>query len=522
MLGSLRARLIASYAFVVFVSLFLAGSGFLWLGQQYLLQRETQRLADIVLPLSAHVRYLELMGTPTADIAAFLDDQAQHLNVRLLLVRTADRVVAADTADELQGYSLPPDEDTPPEQAGRLHVGRYQAAGGQVITISVAGALQVGRLNDRLPPRLAPRLAVMVAVPQASLGAAWLALAPRLLIAGILALFASLPVALWLTRSISRPVARITRASEEMARGHYEQTIPVEGRDEIARLASAFNLMAKQVALSHQTLREFLADVSHELRTPLTSIRGFSQAMTDGALRTPADYAEAGQVIHEEAERMSRLVESLLHLSRVESGQFQGEQHPLDLGALVGGCVSRAERRASAADVSLGMEAQPVPTVRGEGHRLEEVVDNLLDNALKHTPPGGRITVRLTADPAQPPVKGSLEPAAPPGVRLIVHNTGSVIPAADQPRVFDRFYRGVGGTHGDGHGLGLAIARQIIEAHRGRISVASTPEAGTEFAVWLPAVVPAPSPNGRAGRGREAAAGAVPVGAAPEAGRGAR
>ncbi|HZR99292.1 MAG TPA: ATP-binding protein [Chloroflexota bacterium] len=501
MLSSLRARLIASYAFVVFISLFLAGSGFLWLGQQYQMQREMQRLADIVLPLSAHVRYLELMGTPTADIAAFLDDQAQHLNVRLLLVRTGDRVVAADTSDELQGYVLPPDEDTPAEQAGRLQVGRYQAAGGQVVTISVAGALQVGRLSDRLPPRFAPRLAVMVAVPQASLAAAWLALAPRLLIAGVLALFASLPVALWLTRSITRPVGRITRASEEMARGHYEQTIPVEGQDEISRLASAFNLMAKQVALSHSTLREFLADVSHELRTPLTSIRGFSQAMTDGALHTPAEYAEAGQVIHEEAERMSRLVESLLHLSRVESGQFGGQHHPLDLAALVAACVGRAERRAAGADVALTIEAQPAPPVLGETHRLEEVVDNLLDNAIKHTPAGGRITVRL-ARGTPPATKGTSDASQPLGARLAVHNTGSLIPAEALPRVFDRFYRGTP-AQGDGHGLGLAIARQIVEAHHGRISVTSTAEHGTEFTVWLPAAPALAAANGHVRRSRE-------------------
>src|SRR5205085_1077267 len=105
----------------------------------------------------------------------------------LLLVRTADRVVAADTSDELQGYTLPPD-DAAASQDGRLRVGRYQASHGQVVTVSMAGALQLGRLYDRLPPGLVPRYVVMVAVPQASLGAAWLALTPRLAIAGILAL----------------------------------------------------------------------------------------------------------------------------------------------------------------------------------------------------------------------------------------------------------------------------------------------------------------------------------------------
>jgi two-component system OmpR family sensor kinase len=504
--GSLGARLIASYAFVVFVSLFLAGTGFLWLGQQHQMQREMERLADIVLPLSAHVRYLELTGTPTADIAAFLDEQAGHLNVRLLLVRTADRVVVADTADELTGYVLPPDDDPGAGQSGRLRVGRYQATHGQVVTISLAGAFQLGRLYDRLPPGLVPRHVVMVAVPQASLAAAWLALAPRLAIAGVLAMIACLPVALWLSRSISRPLARITRASEEMARGHYDQTIPVEGQDEIGRLASAFNLMAKQVALSHRTLREFLADVSHELRTPLTSIRGFAQAMTDGALRTPADYAAAGEVIQEEAERMARLVEDLLYLSRVESGQLVVERHPVDMAALVGACVHRAERRAGAAEVTLLLEAERVPAVLGEAHRLEQVLDNLLDNALKHTPPGGRVTVRLTEAPVVPAVPSGTRrlggapasPATPAGVRLTVHNTGSVIPIEDQPHIFERFYRAQGGAHSEGLGIGLAIARQIVESHGGYIGVTSSPDAGTEFTVWLP-TAPAPS-AGKASR----------------------
>ena len=535
MLGSLSARLISSYAIVVFLSLLLAGTGFLWLGREYQMQREMERLADIVLPLSAHVRYLELMGTPTADIAAFLDDQAQHLGVRLLLVRTADRVVAADTSDELQGYILPPDDDADGSQGGRLRVGRYQAAHGQVVTISVAGALQVGRLNDRLPPGLVPRHAVMVAVPQANLWAAWLPLAPRLLIAGVLALFASLPVALWLSRSISRPLARITRASEAMARGNYDQRIPVEGQDEVARLARAFNLMARQVSRSDRTLREFLADVSHELRTPLTSIRGFSQAMTDGALRTPQDYAEAGEVIHDEADRMARLVEDLLYLSRVESGQLGVERHPVDLAEVVDACVSRAERRASIGDVAVSYEAVGVAPVVGEAHRLEQVIDNLLDNALKHTPPGGRISVRLTPDgPPSPPILGGNRHPSPPafggakttgskagragsaavpGVRLSVHNTGSVIPAEDQPRVFDRFYRAKGGAHSEGLGLGLAIARQIVESHGGRIGVTSSPEAGTEFTVWLPTAVPStPARGSPPPRTGDAAGAGAPLG----------
>jgi signal transduction histidine kinase len=285
-------------------------------------------------------------------------------------------------------------------------------------------------------------------------------------------------VALWFSRSITRPLARIKRASEEMARGHYDQQIPVEREDEIGRLASAFNLMAKQVSLSHRTLREFLADVSHELRTPLTSIRGFSQAMIDDTIHTATDYAEAAQVIHEEASRMARLVEDLLYLSRVESGQFGGEHLPLDLTALVASCAHRAERRAAAEGVDLRLQTDGRLVVRGEAHRLEQVLVNLLDNALKHTPPGGTITVRARRE------------LTGPGIVVAVHNSGSVIPPEAQPRVFDRFYRAPGSSGTDGSGLGLSIARQIVESHDGRITVSSDAAHGTEFRVWLPAAAP--------------------------------
>jgi signal transduction histidine kinase len=500
MLKTLRARLIASYAFVVFISLFLAGSGFLWLAQRYQEQREMERLADIVLPLSVYVRHLELVGAPPSELAGFLDDQAQQLQVRLLLVRNADRLVAADTASELQGFVLPPAGESMPGHAGRLSIGRYQTIDGQFVTISAAGALQISRIADRFPG-ISPRHAVMVAVPQANLAAAWLSLAPRLIIAGLLALFAALPVALWFSRSITRPLARITRASEEMARGHYDQQIAVEREDEIGRLASAFNLMAKQVSLSHRTLREFLADVSHELRTPLTSIRGFSQAMIDDTIRTPADYAEAAQVIHEEASRMARLVEDLLYLSRVESGQFAGEHLPLDLTSLVASCAHRAERRAAAAGVDLRLDAEEALVVQGEGHRLEQVLVNLLDNALKHTPAGGVITVSARRD------------AAGQGIVVAVHNSGSVIPPEAQPRVFDRFYRAPGSSGTEGSGLGLSIARQIVDSHRGRIDVTSDAAHGTEFRVWLPAAAPNTVPV-QAPFGADAAAEPVATGAA--------
>ena len=315
-------------------------------------------------------------------------------------------------------------------------------------------------------------------------------MAPRLTLAALVSLSASIVVAWLLAASIARPLARMTRAAEDMALGRFDHEIEAKGDDEVGRLSAAFNMMMREVARSHRTLRDFVANVSHDLRTPLTSIQGFSQAMVDGALRTPDDYAEAGRVINEEAERMRRLVEDLLELSKIESGQVRLDIEPCELEILAHQAAERAERRAEEQGVGLALAIDEAPLVRADGRWVERAVDNLLDNALKHTPAGGTVTIAT----------GTM--TVPPGARVIspigrrtggfgyiaVHNTGSFIPPGDQPRVFERFYQldKARSTSGGGSGLGLAIAQEIIQAHGGWIHVQSSRAGGTEFAILLP------------------------------------
>jgi two-component system sensor histidine kinase ResE len=259
-----------------------------------------------------------------------------------------------------------------------------------------------------------------------------------------------------------------------MAKGNYDQHIPSYGGEEVGRLAQAFNNMANQVSRSHRTLREFLANVSHELKTPLTSVQGFSQAMIDGALNKPEDYTEAARIINDEALRMRGLVDDLLYLSQVEAGQVVLQEESVNPLDLLRDTSERFRRRAAQAGVSIEIVPGRSPAIRADSRRLEQALANLLDNAVRHTPAGGRITLGSTAS------NGT--------VRLSVQNSGSYIPPDVAPHIFERFYqvdplkaRADGNT-----GLGLAITREIVEAHGGQVDVRSSREAGTEFVISMP------------------------------------
>ena len=486
MFGTLRAQLIAALAFVILLSLALAGTAAVFLLREYQSQLALNRLAELLLPISFQVNVLERAGADPTEIGRFLDDQAEEMRVRLLLVDGQSRVLT-DTKGTLVGQSLPepplppsplpnsPQTRPRPAPPTRSHV---SAPDGQ--RLYFVGPLRnpARPPNERVPQ--APNYAVILAVPEESVAAGWLALAPTLSIAAAISLLVSVGVAIVIARSISGPIAQITQASESMARGDYDQYIDVRRRDEVGKLADSFNTMAREVARTHRTLKDFLINVSHDLRTPLTSIQGFAQAMVDGTIRTPEEYADAAAIIEEEAGRMRRLVGNLLDLSRLESGQIGMQQESIDISALISDVVRRARRLATDNSVEVSLESEPVPELVGDAHWLEEVFVNLLENATKHTPAGGRITVHVDSSPATP--RGS----ALAVVR--VHNTGSYIPPDELPRVFERFYQADRSRSGAGSGLGLAIVSEVVQAHGGHVTVTSDPTSGTAFTVSLPLI----------------------------------
>jgi signal transduction histidine kinase len=477
--SSIGAKLILSHSAVILLSLSLAALTFVYLLQPYQTQQALDRLSALAIPLAAQVRILEVGGSAAPEIAGFLDEQAKDLGVRILLVRQSDQSVAHDTGGALVGYTLVFD--------GARRPGSLVLEG--TADVPGEGSLALVSMRPPPPPPAGPALrrrfgvenrqfTVALAARRSTLAGEWLQLVPRLAVAALVSLFASIAVAFVISRSISRRLAGIARASEAMARGDYGQRAEVRGGDEIGRLASAFNTMANEVAESHQTLRAFLADVSHELRTPLTTVQGFAQAILDGTVRGQQGVEESARVIKEDDERLSRMVEDLLDLSRIQSGQTPMEVRSVNLCDIVSGAVKRARQRAQGRLMRLDLPSEP-QYVMADSHRIEEVLETLLTNAGNHTPSDGQISVTVASRGAE--------------VVARVHNTGSFVREADRERIFQRFARG--GDAG-GNGLGLAIAKEIAHQHAGRIDLESSPDAGTTFTLVL-LQVPAPSPRSR-------------------------
>lgn len=299
-----------------------------------------------------------------------------------------------------------------------------------------------------------------------------------LLPALLIGLSVSMGVAFLLARSLAGPISRLAGATTAMGRGDYAQRVPVGGRDEIAALSHQFNLMAEEVGGAHAMQRDFIANISHDLKTPLTSIQGFSQAMLDGSIHDEEQYTQAASIINDEAQRMSRLVSELLSLSQLQSGLQTIELHPIQIRPLLAQLLLTMQPQAATAGVELGARFSAGDAViLGEADRLKQAFGNLIDNALKHTPQGGTITLGLT---------GTAE-----SVEVTVEDSGQGIPAEDLPRVMERFYqvdkaRSSGGPRS--LGLGLAIAREIVGAHHGQITISSEAGRGTTVHVTLPAV----------------------------------
>jgi signal transduction histidine kinase len=270
-------------------------------------------------------------------------------------------------------------------------------------------------------------------------------------------------------RRVAAPIGDVMEAADRVAGGDYSTRVKVRGPGEVGRLASSFNQMTERLQASETQRRALLADVAHELRTPLSVIRGNVEGMLDGVY--PPDEAHLGPVLEETAV-MARLLDDLQTLSTAEAGVLRLYRERVDPLGLAQDTAAALRPRAERAGVSLDVRVTaPVPEVDVDQVRIGEVLANLLTNAIRHTPRGGAVRVEVSP--------------APGGVAFAVSDTGPGIDARDLPHVFDRFVKS---ADSGGAGLGLAIARGLVEAHGGRITAESTPGAGTTMRFVLPAV----------------------------------
>jgi len=393
-----------------------------------------------------------------AGVQSLLERLPVFVNDRLILADSSGTIIG-DTNAQWLGETVQSVRLTKPTSivvSGQEVGGLYLLSSGMVIVqfIPPGGAL------SGQPPPSSPEQRFLSHVNTS------------LLIAGIVGAAVAILLGLFLTRQFTRPIRALKRGAARIAGGDLAYRVEVKSKDEFGELAKSFNSMAVSLDSSEQSRRRLFADIAHELRTPLSVIGGTVDAMLDGVYEPNPDNLNS---IKEETDVLTRLVGELRDLTLAESGHLKLEFEPTNLAELVQRRVSQAEVIARGKNITFRMDiAEGLPEIEADDRRVEQVVANLLDNALNHTPSGGIVLVAVSPDKD--------------GALVSVADTGEGIPAEHLPYIFERFYRidDARSRKTGGAGLGLAIAKQMVELHGGRIWVESEVGKGSKFSFTLP------------------------------------
>jgi signal transduction histidine kinase len=485
-----RAKLIISYALIVLLTLAGASGLFAYVAGQIQAEqteKTIKRLQSVTNEIGLQLLKAVSRNDTVDDYEDTLEAYSRFVGVRIMLVDDAGRV-RIDTeipTKNMQNQIIPNYKLTPRD--GKVH-GEYKASlrGIDYIYYSYPGPpiqRRVAKNSDNADrisfqtqvPNDVIQTDLWLALPEVQLRGGWNSFITGMALAGAFIFGLAVLIAIVVGRSISRPLVRMTRASTAIAQGNYTQQIPVQGGDELGKLAMSFNTMAREVARSQQTMRDFVANVSHELKTPLTSIQGFSQAISEGVADDPDTIKHSSDVIYSEAARMRRLVDELLDLSRMESGQIVLNKKDMDLSILLVNVLDKLEPLANSRDLKIQVRRNDRTLVTGDADRLEQVFTNLVDNAIKYGQAGSTIWLDVQAMTENDLRVARIHRA--PYATVQIANLGPVIPNEQLPRIFERFYKLDRSRQrkGESTGLGLAIVRELVEAHHGTIKVSSNP-----------------------------------------------
>jgi two-component system OmpR family sensor kinase len=365
------------------------------------------------------------------------------------------------------GYHVYTDGSGTPRRLGPARAELVLAA--VPVTRTAEGTVSIRGRDILFVERVTPAGQVVVVRPAAFSFSEWRPFLGSLLLAGLGGALVAALLSFFLARRLIRPIAELSAATGRLAAGERDVVVPVHGEDELAELGTAFNEMSGELGRAREAQRRFLESVSHELKTPLTSIRGYAEAVQEGAVSAP----EGSRVIAAEADRLERLVGDLLDLARFGREDFAVGHNRIDLADVVRRAVERHRPRAEELSVELaaaGARRGDGAMALGDADRLLQATSNLIENALRITPAGGSVTAR-----------------AEPGL-IAVTDTGPGLAAEDLPHAFERFYLHdrYRSERAVGSGLGLAIVHELVSAMGGTVEASTPPQGGAEFTLRVP------------------------------------
>lgn len=471
---SLRGRFLFYFLVLSVLSLFLFGALFAYFVWREKNREEDSARSELVEQAQEMARDLELafgLGQQFPDLpVANIERVTQLLRLEGNLINAAS-VVVNESGDVIAPRPLPlrmPREIDPALLARENTVTNRADVGILGDSFVVAVRLDISSQPAYFNLVVAKRYGDLV--PTSSGG-----LLRYLVIAGSAALVLSIILALYTSNYVLKPLRELSNAAWELAHGNLDRRVEVKGRDEMADLSRYFNYMAERIQASTQLQKDFVANVSHEIRTPLTSIEGFSQALLDDMVESDDDKRRYLTIISDETARLKRVLEQLLALSRIDAGVWVLHPAPLSLAEYTEALGEKLLPLARDKGIELKVDVHPgTPPVDTDRDTLEQVLHNLLDNAIKFTPEGGEVAL-------------SVEPL-PGGARIQIKDNGRGIPEEELEHIFDRFARverSRSQRYG-GSGLGLAVCRELLNLLGGKISVWSRPGVGTVFTVELP------------------------------------
>ena len=438
----------------------------------------TQRVREAEgIALSAASRTAYAYSAANADeLQTFLDELSQDHGARILLTDNYG-VVQADSEGLLNGSLFAYGEVADVLNGKESAYGYYNLSAW--IAISIMGSTAVGMHVVPVEADGVRYGALVYISPEQEVYDSLILIQQRILTWLLLITFIVLIFVVFITGTITKPIAELNRGILQMTRGDMHAHVHVKGHNEFARLGRAFNQMSDQLQRLNTTRNEFISNASHELKTPLSTIKILVETLL---YQDPIKQDLARELlgdVNREVDRLSMLVSDLLSLVRIDSGGLQLNLVDVSLGAIVNDTVHRIQPYARERDIALRMDIWEDVHITGDSVKLQQVVYNLTDNAVKYTPPGGAVRVELTKSGKK--------------AVITVTDNGIGIPAKDVPHIFDRFYRVDKARSRDtgGTGLGLAIVKQIVNLHDGEITFRSEENVGSVFTVELPVAGPA-------------------------------